>query len=155
MDHRTSVRLLTASDVDYASARAWQMATAAEVRAAREAPVVGPVEALALLENVPVAEVVDPAFVEVNDAQVVAQVTLSVEQCLVGFGPLAELTRVLSKDIALAQCRGWLSRHAPQAALVETDSTAAPLITPKGLSGSFCDGPAGPPPPRTHRHPRT
>ena len=60
-----------------------------------------------------------------SELKVVAQVTLSVEQCLVGFGPLAAVTRVLSKDIALAQCRGWLSRHAPNAALVETDSTAA------------------------------
>lgn len=51
--------------------------------------------------------------------------TLSVEQCLVGQGPLAEVRQVLSKDIALAQCRGWLSRHLPAAALVETDSTAA------------------------------
>jgi chorismate mutase/prephenate dehydratase len=60
-----------------------------------------------------------------SELKVVAQVTLSVEQCLVGFGPLDAVTRVLSKDIALAQCRGWLSRHAPNAALVETDSTAA------------------------------
>jgi len=33
--------------------------------------------------------------------------------------------KVLSKDIALAQCRGWLSRHLPHAVLVETESTAA------------------------------
>ena len=60
-----------------------------------------------------------------SDLKVVAQVTLSVEQCLVGQGPLDQVTKVLSKDIALAQCRGWLSRHLPAAALVETDSTAA------------------------------
>ena len=60
-----------------------------------------------------------------SDLKVVAQVTLSVEQCLVGAGPLDQVRKVLSKDIALAQCRGWLSRHLPQAALVETDSTAA------------------------------
>ena len=60
-----------------------------------------------------------------SDLKVVAQVTLSVEQCLVGQGPLDQVKKVLSKDIALAQCRGWLSRHVPGAALVETDSTAA------------------------------
>lgn len=60
-----------------------------------------------------------------SDLKVVAQVTLSVEQCLVGYGPLDAITRVLSKDIALAQCRGWLSRHVSGAALIEADSTAA------------------------------
>jgi chorismate mutase/prephenate dehydratase len=60
-----------------------------------------------------------------SELKVVAQVTLSVEQCLVGQGPLDQVKKVLSKDIALAQCRGWLSRHVPGAALVETDSTAA------------------------------
>ena len=60
-----------------------------------------------------------------SELKVVAQVTLSVEQCLVGHGALADITHVLSKDIALAQCRGWLSRHLPNAVLVETDSTAA------------------------------
>ncbi|NBN95176.1 MAG: prephenate dehydratase [Verrucomicrobia bacterium] len=60
-----------------------------------------------------------------SELKVVAQVTLSVEQCLVGQGPLDQVKKVLSKDIALAQCRGWLSRHVPSAVLVETDSTAA------------------------------
>jgi len=57
--------------------------------------------------------------------KVVSQVTLEVEHCLVGAGPLAGVRRVLSKDIALAQCRGWLARHLPNAELVETASTAA------------------------------
>jgi chorismate mutase/prephenate dehydratase len=60
-----------------------------------------------------------------SELKVVAQVTLSVEQCLVGHGPLDQVSKVLSKDIALAQCRGWLSRHVPNATLVESDSTAA------------------------------
>ena len=70
-----------------------------------------------------------------SDLKVVAQVTLSVEQCLVGAGPLDQVRKVLSKDIALAQCRGWLSRHLPQAALVETDSTAAVEIVAKEPAG--------------------
>jgi chorismate mutase/prephenate dehydratase len=73
-----------------------------------------------------------------SELKVVAQITLSVEQCLVGAGPLNEIKRVLSKDIALAQCRGWLSRHLPNAALVETESTAAAveqiLREPKGTA---------------------
>ena len=71
-----------------------------------------------------------------SELKVVAQITLSVEQCLVGAGPLNEIKRVLSKDIALAQCRGWLSRHLPNVELVETESTAAAveqiLREPKG-----------------------
>jgi chorismate mutase/prephenate dehydratase len=57
--------------------------------------------------------------------KVVAQLTLEVEHCLVGIGSLDGIRRVLSKDIALAQCRAWLVRHLPEAELVETTSTAA------------------------------
>lgn len=57
--------------------------------------------------------------------KVVAQLTLEVEHCLVGVGPVSGVRRVLSKDIALAQCRSWLSRHLPQAELVESPSTSA------------------------------
>ena len=54
MNHHAQVRILTAAEVDYETARTWQVATAAEVRAAREAPSNGPVEALALIEHAPV-----------------------------------------------------------------------------------------------------
>lgn len=54
MNHASAVRILAAAGVDYASARDWQVATAAEVRAAREHPAPGPVEALALIEHAPV-----------------------------------------------------------------------------------------------------
>lgn len=57
--------------------------------------------------------------------KVVAQLTLEVEHCLVGRGPIEGIRRVLSKDIALAQCRSWLARHLPGAELVEAASTAA------------------------------
>lgn len=60
-----------------------------------------------------------------SDLKIVAQIYLPIEQCLVGHGPLAKVRRVLSKDIALEQCRGWLSRHVPEAALESVDSTAA------------------------------
>ena len=64
--------------------------------------------------------------------KVVAQVTLEVEHCLVGAGPLESVRRVLSKDIALAQCRGWLARHLPSAELVDAPSTAAAVETVAG-----------------------
>ena len=60
-----------------------------------------------------------------SDLKVIAQVTLDVEHCLVGQGPLDKVQRVLSKDIALAQCRNWLARNLPQAELVDASSTAA------------------------------
>jgi chorismate mutase/prephenate dehydratase len=60
-----------------------------------------------------------------SDLKVIAQVTLDVEHCLVGQGPLDKVRRVLSKDIALAQCRNWLARNLPQAELVDASSTAA------------------------------
>lgn len=60
-----------------------------------------------------------------SELKVVAQVTLDVEHALVGAGPLDRVRRVLSKDIALGQCRGWLARNLPNAELVETTSTAA------------------------------
>ncbi len=51
MSHPAHIRILAAAEVDYEAARAWQIATAAEVRAAREAPSGRPVEALALIEH--------------------------------------------------------------------------------------------------------
>jgi len=57
MDHSSTVRFLSAADVNYTSARAWQMATAAEVRAAREVPSAAsdaPSEAVAMIEHAPV-----------------------------------------------------------------------------------------------------
>ncbi len=60
-----------------------------------------------------------------NELKIVTQIYLPIEQCLVGKGALDSITRVLSKDIALDQCRGWLARHLPAAELVTTESTAA------------------------------
>ena len=60
-----------------------------------------------------------------TELKIVAQIYLPIEQCLVGRGPLEAVTRVLSKDIALDQCREWLSRNLPKAELVAVESTAA------------------------------
>ncbi len=60
-----------------------------------------------------------------SELKIVAQVYLNIDHCLVGHGPLAAVKKVLSKDIALAQCRSWLQRNLPEAELIETDSTAS------------------------------
>ena len=57
MVHTSAVRFLSAVGVDYTSARAWQVAAAAEVRGAREvspAPSDAPAEAVAMIEHAPV-----------------------------------------------------------------------------------------------------
>ena len=54
MDQPSAVRFLSAAEVEYTSARAWQMTTAAEVRAAREVPSTPsgtPSEAVAMIEH--------------------------------------------------------------------------------------------------------
>jgi len=55
-----------------------------------------------------------------------AEVYARIRHCLVSRGEdPGRVERVYSHPQALAQCRGWLQRHLPQAVLVETDSTAA------------------------------
>jgi lipoyl(octanoyl) transferase len=58
MNQPSEVRILAAAGVGYESGRAWQLATAAEVRAARDVPPGGtlaaPGEAIALIEHAPV-----------------------------------------------------------------------------------------------------
>jgi chorismate mutase/prephenate dehydratase len=63
------------------------------------------------------------AFVE-SDLKVVAQIHLEITYALISQSPLEKITRVLSKDQALAQCRQWLRRHVPQAQLVDAPSTS-------------------------------
>ncbi|MDR2981161.1 MAG: prephenate dehydratase [Puniceicoccales bacterium] len=60
-----------------------------------------------------------------SELKIVAQIYLSIEHCLIGRGPLKGVKRILSKDIALAQCRSWLQRHLPDVEQIATDSTAA------------------------------
>jgi chorismate mutase/prephenate dehydratase len=60
-----------------------------------------------------------------TDLKIVAQIYLDIEHCLLGRGPLSAVRRVLSKDTALAQCRGWLQRNLPEAGHSSEDSTAA------------------------------
>jgi chorismate mutase/prephenate dehydratase len=60
-----------------------------------------------------------------TDLKIVAQIYLNIEHCLLGHGPLEKVRRILSKDTALAQCRGWLQRNLPEAELSAEDSTTA------------------------------
>ena len=63
------------------------------------------------------------SFVE-SDLKVVAQIHLEITYALISQSPPEKITRVLSKDQALAQCRQWLRRHVPQAQLVDAPSTS-------------------------------
>lgn len=63
------------------------------------------------------------SFVE-SDLKIVAQIYLEVTHALISNEPLEKITKVYSKDQALAQCRHWLQRHLPHAQLVEASSTS-------------------------------
>ncbi len=56
--------------------------------------------------------------------QVCSQIYTRIEQCLMSRYPIEEITTVYSHPQGLAQCRGWLTRHLPNADLIETDSCA-------------------------------
>lgn len=59
-----------------------------------------------------------------TDFKIVAEVTSKITHSLLSNGRLNDITRVYSKDQAIAQCRGWISAHLPNAELIEVASTA-------------------------------
>jgi chorismate mutase/prephenate dehydratase len=59
-----------------------------------------------------------------SDLKIVAQVFLEIQQNLISNSPITEITKVYSKDQAIAQCRDWLHRHLPHAVCLEADSTS-------------------------------
>ncbi len=63
------------------------------------------------------------SFVE-SDLKIVAQIYTEITHALISKFPLEQITKVYSKDQALAQCRHWLQRHLPHAQLVEASSTS-------------------------------
>lgn len=63
------------------------------------------------------------SFVE-SDLKIVAQIYAEITHALIGHGPLEQITKVYSKDQALAQCRHWLQRHLPHAQLIDAPSTS-------------------------------
>ena len=63
------------------------------------------------------------SFVE-SEVKIVAQVYMEISHALISNAALDGITRVYSKDQALAQCRHWLQRHLPHAQLVDAPSTS-------------------------------
>ena len=63
------------------------------------------------------------SFVE-SDLKIVAQIHLEVTHALISNSPLDQITKVYSKDQALAQCRHWLTRHLPHAQILDASSTS-------------------------------
>ncbi len=59
-----------------------------------------------------------------SELKIVAQLYLEISYTLISRSPLEKITKVYSKDQALAQCRMWLQRHLPHAQLVDASSTA-------------------------------
>ncbi|MCC6508257.1 MAG: prephenate dehydratase [Pirellulaceae bacterium] len=57
--------------------------------------------------------------------KICGEVLLPVHHCLLGRCPRAEIVEIYSKPQAMSQCRGWLSKHVPDARLIEISSTAA------------------------------
>ncbi len=60
-----------------------------------------------------------------SDLKIVSQIYLEITHALISHSSLEKITRVYSKDQALAQCRMWLQRHLPHAQLVDAASTSA------------------------------
>jgi chorismate mutase/prephenate dehydratase len=63
------------------------------------------------------------SFVE-SDLKIVAQIYTEITHALIAKTPLEAITKVYSKDQALAQCRNWLQRHLPHAQLIDAPSTS-------------------------------
>ncbi len=59
-----------------------------------------------------------------SELKIIAQIFLPISQCLLSNTPLEKITRVLSKDVALGQCREWLHRHLGDAEQIAVNSTA-------------------------------
>ncbi len=59
-----------------------------------------------------------------SELEIMSEEVLQIHLNLLGLDPDAEIQRVCSKPIALAQCRNWLAEHLPNAERIETASTA-------------------------------
>lgn len=75
------------------------------------------------------------SFVE-SDLKIVAQIYLEITHALIANSPLESITKVYSKDQALAQCRHWLQRHLPHAQLIEASSTSRAVQIARDEPGS-------------------
>ncbi len=59
-----------------------------------------------------------------TDLKIFAEIYLEVSMCLISNCPLEEIKEIHSKDIAIAQCRQWLSRQLPDVTEIDAPSTA-------------------------------
>lgn len=59
-----------------------------------------------------------------SELQIVAQIVRPIKQCLQSRVARSRIERLYVHPQTLAQCRNWISRHFPQAELIETSSNA-------------------------------
>lgn len=59
-----------------------------------------------------------------TDLKIISEIYLEVSMCLISQSPLGDIKAIHSKDIAIAQCRQWLSRQLPGVEEINTPSTA-------------------------------
>ena len=59
-----------------------------------------------------------------TDLKIIAEIYLEISMCLISQSSLGEIKSIHSKDIAIAQCRQWLSRQLPRVEEVDASSTA-------------------------------
>ena len=71
-----------------------------------------------------------------SDLKIVAQIFLPITHNLISHASLKDVKKVYSKDQAIAQCRGWLRRHVPQAELVDVSSTSEAVKIADGEIGA-------------------
>jgi chorismate mutase/prephenate dehydratase len=59
-----------------------------------------------------------------SDLKIVAQIVMPIQQCLLGRCRREKIRKLYIHPQSLAQCRGWLRRHLPDAEIIETSSNA-------------------------------
>ncbi len=59
-----------------------------------------------------------------SELKIVAQIILPIQHCLVSNYKRSQLKKLYSHPQTLAQCRGWVQNHMPDAEIIETSSNA-------------------------------
>jgi chorismate mutase / prephenate dehydratase len=59
-----------------------------------------------------------------SELKIVAQIVLPIQHCLVSHYKRAQIKKLYSHPQSLAQCRGWVQNHLPEAEIIETSSNA-------------------------------
>jgi chorismate mutase / prephenate dehydratase len=84
-------------------------------------------------------------FVRLPGLKIRAEVRLRVRHCLLGKGDWSEVRRVYSKAQAISQCRNWLGKNLPQAAMIDVVSSAeaAAIAQKDPQAAAIASKPAG------------